>query len=292
MEGAQGQFAEKDNESNETFFELRNYDPLLGRFSTIDPYGQYFSPYLAMGNSHPNMIDPDGGFGGPFGMGYTASNPFLGTAGVGGGGTSGLQILGSVSGVLSAAMMGNAFAFQNAVGELNASVTYTETPKSNNWWGNFWNKPIGIKAGEFKTQKEYEDFKQSNKGDETAAEAAEWAGALVPFGGGIKITFSLKGIFKSIANLFTWRGLSKGSNRITANTLKEFKDLIWDLSKYGSEINTAELRQLEKLTERFGGKIRFDLNPIKGRVRKPHVQIEGLGSQVHGRKIWLGKGVK
>jgi len=245
-----------------------------------------------MGNSHPNMIDPDGGFGGPIGGGYTASNPFLGTAGVGGGGTSGLQILGSVSGVLSAAMMGNAFAFQNAVGELNASVTYTETPKSNNWWGNFWNKPIGIKAGEFKTQKEYEDFKQSNKGDETAAEAAEWAGALVPFGGGIKITFSLKGIFKSIANLFTWRGLSKGSNRITANTLKEFKDLIWDLSKYGSEINTAELRQLEKLTERFGGKIRFDLNPIKGRVRKPHVQIEGLGSQVHGRKIWLGKGVK
>ena len=245
-----------------------------------------------MGNSHPNMIDPDGGFGGPFGGGYTASNPFLGTAGVGGGGTSGLQILGTTAGILGVAALGNAFAFQNAVGELNASVTYTETPKSNNWWGNFWNKPIGIKAGEFKTQKEYEDFKQSNKGDETAAEAAEWAGALVPFGGGIKITFSLKGIFKSIANLFTWRGLSKGSNRITANTLKEFKDLIWDLSKYGSEINTAELRQLEKLTERFGGKIRFDLNPIKGRVRKPHVQIEGLGSQVHGRKIWLGKGVK
>ena len=292
MLNTQGQFAEKDNESNETFFELRNYDPLLGRFNTIDPYGQYFSPYLAMGNSHPNMIDPDGGFGGPFGGGYTASNPFLGTAGVGGGGTSGLQILGTTAGILGVAALGNAFAFQNAVGELNASVTYTETPKSNNWWGNFWNKPIGIKAGEFKTQKEYEDFKQSNKGDETAAEAAEWAGALVPFGGGIKITFSLKGIFKSIANLFTWRGLSKGSNRITANTLKEFKDLIWDLSKYGSEINTAELRQLEKLTERFGGKIRFDLNPIKGRVRKPHVQIEGLGSQVHGRKIWLGKGVK
>jgi RHS repeat-associated protein len=193
----QGQFAERDNESNETFFELRNYDPLLGRFNTIDPYGQYFSPYLAMGNSHPNMIDPDGG--------YSASNPFLGTGGFGSGGASGMQILGSVSGVLSAAMMGNAFAFQNAVGELNASVTYTETPKSNNWWGNFWNKPIGIKAGEFKTQKEYEDFKQSNKGDETAAEAAEWAGALIPFGGGIKITFSLKGIFKSIAKLFSWK---------------------------------------------------------------------------------------
>jgi len=116
----QGQFAEKDNESNETFFELRNYDPLLGRFNTIDPYGQYFSPYLAMGNSHSNMIDPDGG--------YSASNPFLGTGGFGSGGTSGLQILGSVSGVISAAMMGNAFAFQNAVGELNASVSSYTTP--------------------------------------------------------------------------------------------------------------------------------------------------------------------
>ena len=119
MEGAQGQFAEKDNESNETFFELRNYDPLLGRFNNIDPYGQYFSPYLAMGNSHPNMIDPDGG--------YSASNPFLGTGGFGSGGASGLQILGSVSGVLSAAMMGNAFAFQNAVGELNFKPT-TDNP--------------------------------------------------------------------------------------------------------------------------------------------------------------------
>ena len=121
MLNTQGQFAEKDNESNETFFELRNYDPLLGRFNTIDPYGQYFSPYLAMGNSHPNMIDPDGGFGGPFGGGYTASNPFLGTAGVGGGGTSGLQILGTTAGILGVAALGNAFAFQNAVYELSNS---------------------------------------------------------------------------------------------------------------------------------------------------------------------------
>ena len=124
MLNTQGQFAEKDNESNETFFELRNYDPLLGRFNTIDPYGQYFSPYLAMGNSHPNMIDPDGG--------YSASNPFLGTGGFGSGGASGLQILGSVSGVLSAAMMGNAFAFQNAVGELMGSVSSYTTPVTAN----------------------------------------------------------------------------------------------------------------------------------------------------------------
>jgi hypothetical protein len=44
-----------------------------------------------------------------------------------------LQILGSVSGVISAAMMGNAFAFQNAVGELNASVGSYTTPVKNNY---------------------------------------------------------------------------------------------------------------------------------------------------------------
>jgi hypothetical protein len=51
-----------DAESNENFFELRNYDALLGRFKTTDPYAQFYSHYLAMGNSHPNMVDPDGGF--------------------------------------------------------------------------------------------------------------------------------------------------------------------------------------------------------------------------------------
>jgi RHS repeat-associated protein len=59
--GYQGQYAENDKEVDELFFELRNYNPLLGRFNSIDPYGQYHSPYMSMGNSHPNMIDPDGG---------------------------------------------------------------------------------------------------------------------------------------------------------------------------------------------------------------------------------------
>jgi len=84
-----------------------------------------------MGNSHPNMIDPDGGFGWPFGMGYTASNPFLGTAGVGGGGTSGLQILGTTAGILGVAALGNAFAFANALADLNSTVAQS-TKSSNN----------------------------------------------------------------------------------------------------------------------------------------------------------------
>jgi|GEM_PF-2007729 len=60
--GYQGQYAELDKEINESFFELRNYNPLTTRFNTTDPYEQEFSPYMAMGNSHPNSIDPDGGW--------------------------------------------------------------------------------------------------------------------------------------------------------------------------------------------------------------------------------------
>jgi hypothetical protein len=56
------QFAENDKEINEQFFELRNYDPLLARFSSIDPYEQFHSPYLAMGNNHSNQVDMDGGW--------------------------------------------------------------------------------------------------------------------------------------------------------------------------------------------------------------------------------------
>lgn len=59
--GYQGQFAEKDEETGYTAFELRLYDTRIGRWMVPDPYEQYWSPYLAMGNSPVMMIDPDGG---------------------------------------------------------------------------------------------------------------------------------------------------------------------------------------------------------------------------------------
>ncbi|MCL9807670.1 hypothetical protein NAT51_19260 [Flavobacterium amniphilum] len=42
-------------------FELRLWDGRLGRWLTVDPMGQYFSPYLGMGNNPISRIDPDGG---------------------------------------------------------------------------------------------------------------------------------------------------------------------------------------------------------------------------------------
>ncbi|MTI25798.1 leucine-rich repeat domain-containing protein, partial [Fulvivirga kasyanovii] len=59
--GFQGQFAEEDSETGWNSFELRMYDPVIGRWLTTDPYGQYWSPYVGMGNNPTNLVDPDGG---------------------------------------------------------------------------------------------------------------------------------------------------------------------------------------------------------------------------------------
>ncbi|NVN18055.1 hypothetical protein GUA46_06865 [Muricauda sp. HICW] len=61
----QGQ--EKDPETGKEAFELRLWDGRIGRWLTTDPYGQYASPYLGMGNDPINGIDPDGGWKSKFG---------------------------------------------------------------------------------------------------------------------------------------------------------------------------------------------------------------------------------
>ena len=60
--GYQSSFAEDEvNQMGYLSFALRQYDPIIGRWLSPDPYGQYASPYLAMGNNPVNFIDPDGG---------------------------------------------------------------------------------------------------------------------------------------------------------------------------------------------------------------------------------------
>ena len=50
-------------------FELRSYDPQIGRFLQNDPYDQFASGYVGMGNDPVNSIDEDGGLvGGPGGF--------------------------------------------------------------------------------------------------------------------------------------------------------------------------------------------------------------------------------
>ena len=65
--GYQGEFAEKDSETGLNAFELRLWDSRIGRWLTTDPYGQYNSPYLGMGNDPIAGIDSDGGFKTRFG---------------------------------------------------------------------------------------------------------------------------------------------------------------------------------------------------------------------------------
>jgi len=54
-------------------------------------------------------------------------------------------------------------------------------------------------------------------------------------------------------------------------------------------LTKTELQQFEKLSEQFGGKLSYDLNPVKGKILQPHVQVKGLGTSVGSRHIWLGQ---
>lgn len=58
----QGQFAEKDIETGWNHFELREYDAVIGRWLSKDPKGQFYSPYVGMGNNPVSGTDPDGGW--------------------------------------------------------------------------------------------------------------------------------------------------------------------------------------------------------------------------------------
>jgi len=59
----QGQ--EHDEETGLDAFELRLWDGRIGRWLSTDPYGQYHSPYLGMGNNPVNLIDRTGGSADP-----------------------------------------------------------------------------------------------------------------------------------------------------------------------------------------------------------------------------------
>ncbi|HXB10129.1 MAG TPA: RHS repeat-associated core domain-containing protein [Puia sp.] len=60
--GYQGQYAEADGETGWNNFELRMYSSRFGRWMTMDPKGQDWSSYMAMGNNPVSSVDKDGGF--------------------------------------------------------------------------------------------------------------------------------------------------------------------------------------------------------------------------------------
>ncbi len=62
--GYQGIYSEQDSLTKWNTFALRSYDPALGRFISIDPAGQFASPYLGMANNPSNYTDPSGAVAG------------------------------------------------------------------------------------------------------------------------------------------------------------------------------------------------------------------------------------
>jgi RHS repeat-associated protein len=58
--GYQGQFSERDLETGWNHFEAREYDPLVGRWLSVDPKRSDPSPYRAMRNNPIVYGDPDG----------------------------------------------------------------------------------------------------------------------------------------------------------------------------------------------------------------------------------------
>jgi RHS repeat-associated protein len=65
--GYQGQYAETDPETGFAHFEAREFDSRLGRYMVPDPAGQYWSPYMGMGNNPVSGVDPDGQYDTKFG---------------------------------------------------------------------------------------------------------------------------------------------------------------------------------------------------------------------------------
>lgn len=60
--GYQGDFAEDEtDETGFNSFQLRQYDPVIGRWISVDPKREFYSAYVGMGNNPVNQTDPDGG---------------------------------------------------------------------------------------------------------------------------------------------------------------------------------------------------------------------------------------
>jgi len=92
MDGLQTELADGDNDDlyngkeivdahglDWYHYGMRYYDPILGRWMTTDPAGEYFSPYSYVGGDPINLVDPDGASSGPpccdigYGLNFTLS---------------------------------------------------------------------------------------------------------------------------------------------------------------------------------------------------------------------------
>lgn len=77
----QSNYSEFDEITGWNSFALRgNYDSRLGRWHSADPYGQYASPFIGMGNNPVNGVDRDGGWLSKFNLKTAFIGAAIGTA--------------------------------------------------------------------------------------------------------------------------------------------------------------------------------------------------------------------
>ena len=69
--GFQGKFASENDFTSWNEYQVRMYDPQIGRWTSIDPVVQFASPYVGMGNNPASSVDPDGAATDPY---YYLSN--------------------------------------------------------------------------------------------------------------------------------------------------------------------------------------------------------------------------
>lgn len=112
--GYQGKYAERDDETGWNHFELREYDPVIGRWTTKDPEGQFYSPYVGMGNNPVSGVDPNGGlsFFDKYRLNSDATFDFIEAD-------------------------NNSF---HSIYDANDNLLFTTSPKENERLGLFWNK--------------------------------------------------------------------------------------------------------------------------------------------------------
>lgn len=90
--------AQYSGKENEKFLGLYNYgsrmyDPDIGLFYSVDPQGQFDSPYMAMGGNPIIMVDPDGEFAVLLGLGIGLVTGYFGGKAAG---LKGINLLGYV----------------------------------------------------------------------------------------------------------------------------------------------------------------------------------------------------
>lgn len=81
---------------------------------------------------------------------------------------------------------------------------------------------------------------------------------------------------------------------ITKASRGRIKQLVTNLSKPEKNpgLSQEKLEQLRRIADKADAKVRVDLDGVTGTGVKPHAHVEGMGSKVEGRHIWLEEGVQ